>query len=154
MAKRGEKMQAEVLAALRRCGGPLSAYDVLGELRRISPKIAPPTVYRALAALTESGRVHRLESLNAFVACQCDHHHQASILSICDECGAVEERVVPEILNELSSIVGQSGFQPKRYVIEVHGLCASCARTHRNGAHNTQSPAHARKSRASNHEPA
>ena len=126
MSKRGEEIQAEVLAVLRRRRGPLSAYDVLGELREDNPKIAPPTIYRALAALTERGRVHRLESLNAFIACQCDRHQQASILSICDDCGIVEESVAPDLLTELSSIIAMSGFAPMRHVIEVHGLCASC----------------------------
>jgi len=127
MTKRGEKLQAEVLAALRRRRGPLSAYDVLWELRQNSPKIVPQTIYRALAALTDRGQVHRLESMKAFVACQCDQHQHASILSICDDCGAVEERLAPKLLKELSSIVGQSGFVPSRHVIEVHGLCASCS---------------------------
>ena len=126
MSKRGEKMQAEVLAVLRRRGGPLSAYDVLGELREANPKIAPPTIYRALAALTERGRVHRLESLNAYIACKCDRHQHASILSICDDCGTVEESVAPDLLKQLSSIIGKSGFAPMRHVIEVHGVCASC----------------------------
>ena len=45
-------MQAEVLVVLRRRRVPLSAYDVLGELREANPKIAPPTIYRALPALT------------------------------------------------------------------------------------------------------
>ena len=126
MSKRGEKMQAEVLAVLRQRGSPLSAYDVLRELREANPKIAPTTIYRALAALTERGRVHRLESLNAFIACQCGRHQHASILSICDDCGAVEESVAPDLLKELSSIASKSGFAPTRHVIEVHGLCASC----------------------------
>lgn len=126
MGKRGKKMQAEVLAVLRRRRAPLSAYDVLGELREAYPKIAPPTIYRALAALTEHGQVHRLESLNAFIACQCGRHKHASILSICDGCGAVEETVAPDLLKELSSIAGKSGFAPTRHVIEIHGLCASC----------------------------
>jgi Fur family zinc uptake transcriptional regulator len=126
MSKRGEKTQADVLAVLRRRGGPLSAYEVLGELRKSNPKIAPPTIYRALAALTERGRVHRLESMNAFIACRCDTHLKASVLSICDNCGRVEESVAPELLDELSSVAGQSGFQPARHVIEIHGLCASC----------------------------
>ena len=43
MSKRG-KMQAEALADLSRRGSPLSAYDVLGELREANPKIAPPTI--------------------------------------------------------------------------------------------------------------
>ena len=126
MNTRGEKMQAEVLAVLRRRGGPLSVYDVLDELRENHPRIAPPTIYRALTALTERGRVHRLESMNAFIACQCDRHVQASILSICDDCGPVEESAAPELLEDLSSVAGKSGFRPSRHVIEIHGLCASC----------------------------
>ncbi len=126
MSKRGEKMQAEVLAILRRRRGPLSAYDVLGELREANPKIAPPTIYRALKALMERGRVHRIESLNAYIACQCDSHRHASVLSICDDCGAVEESVAPDLLKELSRIAGKSGFAPRRHVIEVHGVCEDC----------------------------
>ena len=126
MSRRGERMQAEVLAVLRRRGRPLSAYAVLGALRERHPRIAPPTIYRALAALTERGRVHRLESMKAFIACQCDRHAQASILSICDDCGTVEESVAPDLLDELSSVAGKSGFRPERHVIEIHGLCASC----------------------------
>ena len=126
MGKRGEKIQAEVLAVLRRCRDPMSAYDVLGELREANPKIAPPTIYRALSALTERGRVHRIESLNAYIACQCDRHQNASVLSICDDCGAVEECVATDLLTLLSSIVGKSGFAPMRHVIEVHGVCGSC----------------------------
>lgn len=126
MKKRGEIMQAEVLAILRRRGTPMSAYEVLGQLRDSNPQLAPPTIYRALAALTERGGVHRLESLNAFIACKSHSHKDASILSICDDCGEVEEFVAPDLLRELSSIAGQSGFAPTRHVIEVHGQCASC----------------------------
>ena len=126
MSKRGEKMQADVLAILRKHARPLSAYEILAELREANPKIAPPTIYRTLSALTERGCVHRLESLNAFIACQCERHENASVLSICDDCGFVEENVAPELLKSLSSITGKSGFAPIRHVIEVHGLCASC----------------------------
>ena len=126
MSRRGEATRAEVLAVLRRRGGPLSAYEVLGALRESHPRIAPPTIYRALAVLTARGAVHRLESLNAFIACQCDRHMQAAILSICDDCGTVEESVDPDLLDALSSVAGKSGFRPARHVIEIHGLCASC----------------------------
>lgn len=126
MSKRGEKVQAQVLAVLRRRRGPLSAYDILGKFREDSPKIAPTTIYRALAVLTERGRVHRLESLNAYIACQCDCHQQASVLSICDDCGTVEESVAPDVLKEVSKVAGRSGFVPKRHVIEVHGVCGTC----------------------------
>ena len=126
MSKRGEKTQTEVLSILRRHRRPLSAYDVLRELLPTYPKIAPPTVYRALAALMERGQVHRLESLNAFIACRCESNHHASIMTICDDCGIVEESFAPDLLRELSSVAGRSGFAPTRHVIEVHGICASC----------------------------
>jgi len=127
MPTRGEQMQAEILAVLRRQDRPQSAYDVLAALRPAHPKIAPPTVYRALAALTADGRAHRLESLNAFVACHHQGHAKASIMSICDDCGGVEENVAPDLLDQLSSIAGRSGFQSTRHVVELHGVCASCS---------------------------
>ena len=126
MSKRGEAFQAQVLAVLRRRRGPLSAYDILGTFREAHPKIAPTTIYRALAALTGLGRIHRLESLNAYIACQCDRHQQASVLSICDDCGTVEESVAPDVLKEVSKVTGKSGFAPRRHVIEVHGVCGTC----------------------------
>ena len=103
-----------------------SAYDLLDELRGKYPKMAPPTVYRALAALIESGQVHRLESLNAYVACQCEDHHQPSIFSICNDCGVVEENFEPELFSKLSSALKNNGFSVQRHVVEVNGTCASC----------------------------
>jgi len=126
MGRRGESLQAEVLEMTRRRNCPSSAYDVLEELRKSNPKLAPTTVYRALAALIDRGRIHRLESLNSYIACQCERHHHASILSICDGCGCVEENVDPDLLAKLTSVLRKTGFAAKRHVIELHGRCASC----------------------------
>ena len=127
MAKRGEAWHSEVRDILHREAGPLSAYDILAKLRDDHPKIAPPTIYRALSALTDLGHVHRLESLNAYVSCQCaDHKHGPSVLSICGDCGGVEERVAPEVMAQLSVFAAKSGFLAQRHVVELHGVCASC----------------------------
>jgi Fur family zinc uptake transcriptional regulator len=129
MTKRGEQMRAEILAVLRGADGAMSAYDVLHRLQTSHPKIAPPTVYNALAALTKTGHVHRVESLKAYIACQCDGTHQSAVLSICDACGSVEERTAPGLVEKLSGFVEETGFLPQRHVIEVHGLCSSCGST-------------------------
>ena len=76
--------------------------------------------------MTKTGRVHRVESLKAYIACQCDGAHLSAVLSICDECGAVEERTAPGLVENLSGFGEETGFQPQRHVIEVHGVCASC----------------------------
>lgn len=126
MSERGKRTQAAVLSVLRQHGGALSAYQVLGRLRHAHPTISAPTIYRALAALAERGQVHRLESLNAFIARKHGCRDQAAILSICGDCGAVEESVAPDLLAELSRVAGRSGFSALRHVIEIHGQCASC----------------------------
>ena len=126
MGQRGEQLQAEMLSIMNQNAGPISAYDLLEKLRSSNAKMAPTTVYRALASLTEQGRIHRLESMNAYVPCQHDHHHQSSILSICDDCGSVEENMAPDVLNKLETVVGENGFSAKRHVIEVHGVCGAC----------------------------
>lgn len=131
MGKRGERLQVEMMDVLTRAEAPLSAYDILAELRGVYPKMAPTTIYRALKVLLDQGRIHRLESLNAYMPCQCPHDHDPdqphqSVLSICDDCGAVEENDAPELLETLGHVIGKSGFEAQRHVIEVHGRCAEC----------------------------
>ncbi len=126
MRKQGAKIQADVLAALRRQAKPLSAYEILARLNRRDGKLAPPTIYRALASLIEQGRVHRIESINAFVACQSLGHAHASVLSICDDCGAVAEHHDDTLLQDLSALTERSGFSPTHHIIEVHGRCTEC----------------------------
>jgi Fur family zinc uptake transcriptional regulator len=126
MGKRGKQMQTEILSILRDSKSPHSAYTLLDRLQETYPKIAPPTVYRALAALGERGQIHRLETLKAYVACQSEAHHQTSVLSICEDCGVVEETFEPDIFSHLSAALRKSGFSAQRFIIEVNGICASC----------------------------
>ena len=60
--------QRLVMDVLDREMGAMSAYMILDELRENGFR-APLQVYRALEKLISMGRVHRLESLNAFIAC-------------------------------------------------------------------------------------
>ena len=62
------KNQSLVFDVLTRAEQPISAYTILDRLREHGFR-APLQVYRALDKLLEAGLVHRLESLNAFVAC-------------------------------------------------------------------------------------
>ena len=124
--------QLHVLEKLERASGPLSAYTLLDQLREKGFR-APLQVYRALDTLVKEGFVHRLESLNAFVACaeQHDHGHAAdsgmTAFAICDRCGQVTELSDAAIGERLEEWVGASGFVAKRAVIEFRGACAKCA---------------------------
>ena len=119
-------LHTEILNLLRESGRGITAYEVLDSLRPLRPKIAPPTVYRALKSLIEQGDVHRLESMNAFVACQKRCAHQTAILTICKDCGGVQERKLPAAVDTLLEAVSRSGFAPERHIVEVHGVCIQC----------------------------
>lgn len=123
------KNQALVLAKLERHEGPLSAYQLLDLLRDDGFR-APLQVYRALARLTQAGLAHRLESLNAFVACCGDHahHHDGAMtaFAICDQCGQVSELSDSGVSERLHDWVSKTGFSPRRAVLEFRGACADC----------------------------
>ncbi|HEY4043044.1 MAG TPA: Fur family transcriptional regulator [Rhodopila sp.] len=114
-----------VMTAFRKTDKPLTAYEILDKLRPQGVS-APPTVYRALGRLIEDGRVHRLDSLNAFVACARPHHGASAMFSICDSCGTAEEFSDPSLGRRLGQWAKGTGFQIDRSVIEVRGLCGDC----------------------------
>jgi len=125
--KQAALRQADILNVLNAHDGPMTAYEILEELQAEEPDIAPPTVYRTLAALTEQGRAHRLESLKAFVPCRCDHAESLPILAICEDCGCVEEQDGGTLLPKLGTIAQQNGFRAHRHIIELHGRCSDCS---------------------------
>jgi Fur family transcriptional regulator, zinc uptake regulator len=122
------KNQQLVLGALSQAGQPMSAYSILDSLRGEGLR-APLQVYRALDKLVENGSVHRLESLNAFVACAHQHCHDgcASAFAICEKCGSVTEFSDDAVMERLRGWSGRAKFSPSKMVVEVRGVCAACS---------------------------
>ncbi|GAB5483563.1 MAG: zinc uptake transcriptional repressor Zur [Parasphingorhabdus sp.] len=127
MRKQAATRQSDVLDVLRTHGKPMSAYDILDKMKVAEPELAPPTVYRALSALTDQGRAHKLESIKAFVPCRCAHEASVPVLAICDACGAVEEHDGTPLLSQLEQISMQSAFNASRHIVEIHGQCRDCS---------------------------
>ena len=123
------KNQTLVLDVLSKSEGPLSAYTILDKLRDHGFR-APLQVYRALEKLLEFGLVHRLESLNSFVACAHREHtccsHGTVAFAICESCGQVSEFHDHVIDDQLNTWTRGKGFKPSKTTIEIRGLCAAC----------------------------
>lgn len=119
--------QELVLGALTQSSGPLSAYDILDRLRGDGLR-APLQIYRALEKLVERGLAHRLESLNAFVACADTHCHRKGLIAfaICAGCGKVDEFADEVIEQRLGAWATQTGFKVERTTMEIRGQCAEC----------------------------
>ena len=119
--------QTLVYGALTGADAPLSAYTILDHLRDNGFR-APLQVYRALDKLVEFGMVHRLESLNAFVACrhpECDTCETIAF-AICERCGKVAEVADEKLARQLRALAKEAGFAPRKSMVELRGTCHAC----------------------------
>lgn len=142
---KGEAMQSDILYLLHGADQAMSAYDILAVLRKVAPRLAPMTVYRALKTLCANGQVLRIESLNAYAPRQTEDTDGPVILSICDKCGALRETVAPEVLVSLTRMARQSGIEPTHHVVEIHGQCSDCGTADLNSRGHLTAPDEDRK---------
>lgn len=104
----------------------ISAYDLLDNLKKTDNGAKPPTVYRALDFLLEQHFIHRVESQNAFIACNdfADSHQLQ--LFICEGCNEVQELHSPQIQQSLNEQARLNDFQINTQTVEVRGWCHKC----------------------------
>lgn len=105
---------------------PMSAYSLLDKLKPEGLN-APLQIYRSLEKLLNVGLVHKLESMNTFMACQhpVNHAHLAGF-AICDMCKKVEEFHHTETEKALDNWAHKDQFSVRRAAIELHGRCSDC----------------------------
>ena len=121
------KNQQIIFELIHKSPEPLKAYTILSNVQKKGIK-APPQVYRALDKLVEIGKIHKIESKNAFVACRnsdCEIS-KATAFSICESCEVVDEISDVKLSKYLSSINHKKGMKFKRFNLEFFGLCQKC----------------------------
>jgi Fur family zinc uptake transcriptional regulator len=121
------KNQQIVLEIIERAKEPLKAYSILFNVQKKGIN-APQQIYRALDKLIEIGKIHKIESKNAFVACKnanCEVS-KATAFSICESCEKVEELNDLKLSKYLSSYSDKTGMKYKKYNLEFFGLCKKC----------------------------
>ena len=106
---------------------PLKAYSILFNVQKRGIK-APLQVYRALDKLVEIGKIHKIESRNAFIACQNSSCQisKATAFSICESCENVSEISNSKLSKYLSNFSDNSGMKYSKYNLEFFGLCKKC----------------------------
>ncbi|MDA8585419.1 transcriptional repressor [Rhodobacteraceae bacterium] len=101
----------------------LGAYEILDILGKGA---TPPTAYRALDFLVKHGFAHRIERLNAFIACAHPGETHSPTFLICRGCDAVAEAPSEPTKGRLGQVAKDVGFQIERAVVEAIGLCPKC----------------------------
>ncbi len=116
-----------VLRVLQSNVKPLSAYEILEKVKEFGIK-SPPIVYRALDTLMKIGKVHKINELNTFIACDCeeDHQHLLSILTICQSCNEVSELHDHIVIDHLAKLRTLNIYLANKAVIELPIMCQNC----------------------------
>ena len=119
--------QQIVLDIIEKAKGPLKAYSILFNVQKKGIN-APQQIYRALDKLIEIGKIHKIESKNAFVACRSSDCEisKATAFSICESCEMVDEISDAKLTKYLSSFSDKKGTKYKRFNLEFFGLCKKC----------------------------
>jgi Fur family zinc uptake transcriptional regulator len=119
-------VRRKVLELLLKEHRALGAYAILDQLRAAGFGSQPPVAYRALDFLTQHGFAHKIERLNAFVACAHPSESHAPAFMICRLCDAVAEAQSTPAKGALGDAARAAGFQIEKTVVEAEGVCPAC----------------------------
>ena len=121
------KNQQVVLDIIEKAKEPLKAYSILFNVQKKGIK-APQQIYRALDKLIEIGKIHKIESRNAFVACKNENCEisKATAFSICENCEKITEINNLKLSKYLTNFEDDTGMKYQKYNLEFYGLCKKC----------------------------
>lgn len=118
--------RVRVLEILVEAHRAMGAYEILDRLRADGLGRQPPTVYRALDFLTRHGFAHRIEGLNAYVACGQPGDAHGTCFLICSICRKVAEVEDSALELAVAATAAARSFAIERTVIEIDGTCPAC----------------------------
>ena len=116
------KNQQIIFDIIDKSSEPMKAYSILFNVQKKGIK-APLQVYRALDKLVEIGKIHKIESRNAFIACQNSSCQvsKATAFSICESCEKVTEINNSSLSKYLSNFKDKAGMKYNKYNLEFFG---------------------------------
>ncbi len=125
MSKLSEN-DAEVLKTLETSRKPQSAYEILNVLKAgdLGSIKAPVQVYRSLEKLINQKLVHRIASMNAYIACDHPHHDFEPGFFRCLNCSSVTEFNLSHLIDPLRSLSGAA--RVDSIAVNIEGTCQAC----------------------------
>ena len=125
--RRNTRQRDAVAAALAHSVGFVSAQTLHGRLKAEGDTLGLATVYRNLASLVDDKRADvpaSPEGENLYRACSSSGHHHHLI---CRKCGKTVEIEADAVEEWAQAVALTHGFTDAHHVVDVFGICASCA---------------------------
>ena len=118
----------DVLKVINRLGEATGAYALLDILKPDHPKMTITSLYRILDFWVEQGLVHKINGLNAYIACNDPHDEHAHVLMFCDTCNKTVEICDHKAGFDAAATAGAQGFsKTAKQLVEFRGICQDCA---------------------------
>ena len=97
-------------------------------LARAAGIISIPVIKSSPTILIEMGKIHKIESKTAFVACRSSDCEisKATAFSICESCEMVDEISDTKLSKYLSDFNHKKGMKFKRFNLEFFVICKKC----------------------------
>jgi len=111
-----------------RSSGHISIEDLLGQVRKRSPRVGYATVYRTLKLLTDSGLAAARQFGDGQTRFEVMGEHAHHDHLICVQCGLIlefENDTIERLQDEMASRLG--GFKLVRHKLELYGICPKAA---------------------------
>jgi Fur family zinc uptake transcriptional regulator len=120
-----------ILSSLKKSGKALSAYELIDFCKaEFNYALHPMTVYRALDFFQGKQLVHKLNSINKYLACDHNangHEHDTIQFLICKSCDKIDEvNIQKSTLDDLHNNVLHAGFHFVISQLEMACICKSC----------------------------
>ncbi len=123
-------LRRRVLESLAGSHAPIGAYEIVERLAKAGEPAPPMSVYRALDFLVAERLAHRIESKNAYLACNHGHDGGEVVMFLmCERCGTVAEVASRAVGRDLGEAARSIGFDSRTQVLEIAGLCENCRKT-------------------------
>ncbi|OAJ33719.1 transcriptional repressor [Piscirickettsia salmonis] len=120
------QVRKQVLTLIWQAQSPIGAYALLEALQHYQANAKPPTIYRALDFLLDHQFIHRINSLNAYIACAHPEQTHSPYFFICKHCNSSFEISHFALDQAIEQAVQNFGCKVEDKMIEVTGLCKAC----------------------------
>lgn len=122
-------LRKDILEIIAKSKTPISAYTILGLLKKSRPGSEPPTVYRVIDYFLQKKVIHKIDSDNTYT--MCSHLEEVTkknhgVLLTCLKCNSSEEIYEESFFHALELMAKRKQFKIDCPIIQVKGICVSC----------------------------
>ncbi|MDF2941653.1 MAG: hypothetical protein K0S01_511 [Herbinix sp.] len=132
-SQRNTKQKQLILSILKESNRPMSINEIYALVVLQVPKIAKSTIYRNIDSLLNQNLIdkYHLNDNEVFYRIKADSHEHKHFI-ICDDCKKVFD--LPSCpIHALENAMEEEGFIIKEHLIQISGICKTCAKGHTKG---------------------